>query len=104
MLEHRAARHQALLDFVAGELYVEIARESLHDFVEPKIDRLQFGKLGGCLDQFVELLEFLVRIDVFHAHEANRTPFRGSGHILPMVKPLVFLGFYGWASNRSPVR
>jgi len=33
-----ATRHQALLDFVASELHVEIARESLHDFVEPEIE------------------------------------------------------------------
>ncbi len=86
MLEQRATRHQALLDFVASELHVEIARESLHDFVEPEIDRLQCGQFGSCLDLFVEALEFPVRIDVFHAHVANRTPSGGSAPILTMVR------------------
>jgi hypothetical protein len=47
LLEQRATRHQSLLDFVSGELYVEVARESLDDFVEPEIDRLQCAQLGG---------------------------------------------------------
>jgi hypothetical protein len=46
LLEQRATRHQALLDFVSGELHVEIARKCLDDFVQPKIDRLQRGKLS----------------------------------------------------------
>jgi hypothetical protein len=103
LLEQRATRHQALLDFVACELYVEIARETLDDLVEPKIDRLQCGKLGGRLDQFVELFEFLVRIYVFHAHFANRTPFGGSGPILTMVKQPVFLRVYRQAPSRLPI-
>jgi hypothetical protein len=47
LLEQRATRYQVLLDFVSCELYVEIARESLHDFVQPEKDRLQCGKLSG---------------------------------------------------------
>jgi hypothetical protein len=46
LLEQRATRHQALLDFVSRELYVEIARKSLDDFVQPKIDRLQRGQFS----------------------------------------------------------
>ena len=47
MLELRATRHQALLDFVSSELYVEIAGEGLDDFVQPEIERLQCAKVGG---------------------------------------------------------
>jgi hypothetical protein len=47
LLEQRATRHQALLDFVSGELHVEIARESLDDFIQPEIDRLQRSQFGG---------------------------------------------------------
>ncbi|MGA2039872.1 MAG: hypothetical protein ABSH42_11385 [Bryobacteraceae bacterium] len=86
MLEQRATRHQALLDFVASELNVEIAGESLDDLVEPEINRLQFSQLGGRLDLFVELLQFFVRIAVFHSHDANRTPSGRVGPILTMVR------------------
>jgi hypothetical protein len=82
LLEQRATRHQALLDFGSCELYVEIGRESLDDFVQPEIDRLQCGKLGGRLDLLVEPLELLVRIDVLQTHAVYRTPFGGSA---PMV-------------------
>jgi hypothetical protein len=47
LLEQHAPRHQALMDLVPCELYVEITRESPDDIVEPEIDRLQCGKLGG---------------------------------------------------------
>jgi hypothetical protein len=47
LLEQRATRDQALLDFIAGELHVEIARVSFDDFVQPEIDRLQCGQPAG---------------------------------------------------------
>jgi hypothetical protein len=46
LLEQRATCHQALLDFVSGQLYVEIIWESLDDFVQPNKDRPQCGKPG----------------------------------------------------------
>ena len=67
MLEQRATRHQALLDFGSCELYVEIVGESLNDFIQPEIGRLERRKLGGRLDLLVEPLEFLMRIHVLHA-------------------------------------
>jgi hypothetical protein len=47
LLEQRAARYQALFDFVSGYLDVEIVGETPHDFVQPVKDRFQRRKLGG---------------------------------------------------------
>ena len=64
-----------LLDIVSGELDVEIAGVRLHDFVEAEVERFQRGKIRGRLDLSIEFKKFLVRIEVFHAHAAYRTPF-----------------------------
>jgi hypothetical protein len=47
LLEQRATRHQALLDFASGELHVEIVGKGPDDFMQPGEDRLQRGKFGG---------------------------------------------------------
>jgi hypothetical protein len=54
--KQRTARHQTLLDFVSGKLHVEIARESLDDFVQPVEDRLECGKFRSGVDLLVESL------------------------------------------------
>ena len=97
MLEQHATRHQALVDFVSRELYVEIGGERLDDLVQPEIDRLQFGKLGGRLDPLVEPLELLVRIDIFHAHAAYRTPSGGS---VPIVASRAARATQKWTPTR----
>jgi hypothetical protein len=47
LFEQRAARHQTLLHLISSELHVEIARESLDDFIQPEIDRLQRCQFSG---------------------------------------------------------
>jgi hypothetical protein len=47
LLEHGATRHQTLFDLVSRKLHIEIARKSLHDFVQAEIERLQRGYLVG---------------------------------------------------------
>jgi hypothetical protein len=89
-----------LLDLVPSELYVEIARESLDDLVQPEVDRLQCGKLIDRLDLFVELLELLVRINVSHVHAANRTPSGGPAPIL--AKGDVDALSFGGPTDRRP--
>ena len=47
LLEQRATRNQALLDFVSSELYIEIAGEGLDQGIQPVIERPQCGKLSN---------------------------------------------------------
>ena len=88
MLERHPTHHQTLLDVVGRKLYFEIARESLNDFVQPKIDRLQSSQLGSGSDPLIEPLKFLVRIGVFPVHPDYRTPFGGIRYVPNRIGPV----------------